>query len=155
MKRLFIILCVFFVVVFLSFIALAQYSKSLSSVSLINNNFTACSLKDNCVNSEALKLSPYYIEALNYGKLNSKELNLIIKKTMKDMSAKLETKNEFYFVYTFSTEFFGFIDDFELKIDQDNKRIHFKSSSRVGHSDFGANKKRVEEFKKRFKTNLP
>ena len=155
MKRFFIILSVLLVLVFLFFIVLAQYSKSLSSITLTNNRFSSCSLKDNCVNSEALNTSPYYIEALNYEKLNLEELVFVIKKTLKEMNGKFERKKDFYFLYTFSSSFFGFVDDFEVKIDQDNKRIDFKSSSRVGQSDFSANKKRVEEFKKRFKNNLP
>jgi uncharacterized protein (DUF1499 family) len=40
-----------------------------------------------------------------------------------------------------------FTDDFELYIDNVEKLLHFRSASRVGHSDFGTNRNRVEAFK--------
>jgi uncharacterized protein (DUF1499 family) len=38
----------------------------------------------------------------------------------------------------------GFIDDVELLYDRKKQLIQVKSASRVGQSDFGANRKRVE-----------
>ena len=42
------------------------------------------------------------------------------------------------------------IDDIEFYIDEENKIIHFKSASRVGYSDLGANRKRMDEIIKLF-----
>ena len=45
---------------------------------------------------------------------------------------------------------FRFVDDLELRIDTDQKRIHLRSASRVGRSDFGVNRKRLERLKNSF-----
>ena len=45
---------------------------------------------------------------------------------------------------------FRFVDDVEFVVDRDAKVIHFRSASRVGLSDFGVNRKRMEEIRKAF-----
>ena len=58
--------------------------------------------------------------------------------------AILITENETYRHYQFTTPLMGFIDDVELLYDRKKQLIQVKSASRVGQSDFGANRKRVE-----------
>jgi uncharacterized protein (DUF1499 family) len=45
---------------------------------------------------------------------------------------------------------FRFVDDVEFLVDRDAKVIHFRSASRVGRSDLGVNRKRMEEIRKDF-----
>jgi uncharacterized protein (DUF1499 family) len=45
---------------------------------------------------------------------------------------------------------FRFVDDVEFWIDEPNRTIHFRSASRVGHSDFGVNRKRMEAIRAEF-----
>jgi uncharacterized protein (DUF1499 family) len=45
---------------------------------------------------------------------------------------------------------FRFVDDVEFFVDQDSKTIHCRSASRVGRSDFGANRRRMEEIRRAF-----
>jgi uncharacterized protein (DUF1499 family) len=47
---------------------------------------------------------------------------------------------------------FRFVDDVEFLVDPDAKVIHFRSASRVGRSDFGVNRKRMEEIRKDFES---
>ena len=44
----------------------------------------------------------------------------------------------------------GYIDDVEFTVDEPGKLIHFRSASRVGHSDLGVNRKRMEEIRRRY-----
>ena len=44
---------------------------------------------------------------------------------------------------------FGFVDDLELRIDPDRARVDVRSASRVGRSDLGANRRRVEVLRER------
>ncbi|HHJ38192.1 MAG TPA: DUF1499 domain-containing protein [Methylothermaceae bacterium] len=55
----------------------------------------------------------------------------------------VESKNN-YLRAEFRSKLFGFVDDVEFLLDRDDKVIHFRSASRVGHSDLGANRKRIE-----------
>lgn len=43
----------------------------------------------------------------------------------------------------FVTGLFKFKDDVSFELDDDAKMLHFRSASRVGHSDLGANRKRM------------
>ena len=44
-----------------------------------------------------------------------------------------------------------YVDDVEFYINEKNKIIHFRSASRIGYSDLGVNRKRMEEIVKMFK----
>jgi uncharacterized protein (DUF1499 family) len=43
---------------------------------------------------------------------------------------------------------FRFVDDVEFLVDRDAKLIHIRSASRVGKSDLGVNRKRMEQIRK-------
>ncbi|MBI1310290.1 DUF1499 domain-containing protein [bacterium] len=45
-----------------------------------------------------------------------------------------------------ATKLFRFVDDVEFLIDTDAGLIHFRSASRVGHSDLGENRRRMERI---------
>ena len=51
----------------------------------------------------------------------------------------------------FITKLFLFRDDVELRLDTDEGLIHIRSSSRVGYSDLGQNRKRVNIIQEAFK----
>lgn len=52
----------------------------------------------------------------------------------------------------FVSSLFGFTDDVEFMIDDRNKKIQLKSSSRVGLYDWGVNRKRIETIRGMFNT---
>ncbi len=45
---------------------------------------------------------------------------------------------------------FRFVDDLELLVDEDASVVHVRSASRVGHSDLGVNRRRIEGLRARF-----
>lgn len=49
-----------------------------------------------------------------------------------------------------TSAWFRFVDDVEFLIDTDAGVIHVRSASRVGHSDLGVNRSRVEQIRKFF-----
>ena len=50
----------------------------------------------------------------------------------------------------FRTAVFRLVDDGVFAIDEGTKTIQFRSASRVGRSDFGVNRKRMESIRKAF-----
>jgi len=52
-----------------------------------------------------------------------------------------------YLKMTFTSALFRFVDDVELEVDESAKVVNVRSASRVGHSDLGANRKRVEAIR--------
>ena len=55
----------------------------------------------------------------------------------------------------FTSRIFRFVDDLELLLDEDARVIHVRSASRVGHSDLGANRRRVEALRRAFESDVP
>lgn len=61
-----------------------------------------------------------------------------------------ETVEGDYIHYTFKTFPIPFTDDVEFLFDDASKVIHYRSASRVGHSDLGVNSKRMAKIVKAF-----
>lgn len=55
----------------------------------------------------------------------------------------------------FTSRVFKFRDDLELIYDAERQVLDVRSASRVGYSDLGANRKRVEELRHRLTDDLP
>jgi uncharacterized protein (DUF1499 family) len=48
------------------------------------------------------------------------------------------------------SSFFGFVDDFEARLDAPNRLIHLRSASRVGYADRGVNRRRLRAVREHF-----
>jgi uncharacterized protein (DUF1499 family) len=65
--------------------------------------------------------------------------------------AKIITETENYLYAEFTSAFWGFVDDVEFLVDESAKVIHVRSASRLGTSDLGANRKRIETIRAKLK----
>jgi len=63
---------------------------------------------------------------------------------------KIITRSENYLHAEFKTAWLGFIDDVEILVSPEKSRIDFRSASRVGYSDLGVNRKRMQDLVTRF-----
>ncbi|MBN1261957.1 MAG: DUF1499 domain-containing protein [Anaerolineae bacterium] len=59
---------------------------------------------------------------------------------------RIVTDTPTYVYAEFRTPTFYFIDDVEFVIDEEAGVIHFRSASRLGYSDLGLNRRRLEEI---------
>jgi len=50
----------------------------------------------------------------------------------------------------FRTRLFRFVDDVQFELDEAKRTIEFRSASRIGHSDLGVNRKRMESIRAQF-----
>ena len=64
--------------------------------------------------------------------------------------ARVVSVNENFIQAEFTSLFFRFVDDAEFFFDERKKIIHVKSASRIGYSDLGVNRRRIENIRKRF-----
>ena len=60
---------------------------------------------------------------------------------------RLISRNENYLHFECRSAVFRFVDDLEFLIDWDQRVAHVRSASRVGYSDLGANRQRVERLR--------
>ncbi|MGD2016471.1 MAG: DUF1499 domain-containing protein [Planctomycetota bacterium] len=68
--------------------------------------------------------------------------------------ASLEVVEPEYLHAVFKTRLLRFRDDFEARLDAAAGVIHVRSASRLGYSDLGANRRRVEAVREAFRTAL-
>ena len=64
--------------------------------------------------------------------------------------ARLVDERPDYLHFEIRTPGLGFIDDVELLADLPARVVHIRSASRVGYSDLGVNRRRVEEIRRRW-----
>ena len=67
----------------------------------------------------------------------------LMKGVIQEVGGEITAEAGAYMSATFTSALFGFVDDVEWRNDSANHTIHLRSASRVGHSDFGVNRKRV------------
>jgi uncharacterized protein (DUF1499 family) len=65
--------------------------------------------------------------------------------------ARFVEESETYWHVEFRSKIFRFVDDVEFLFDREKRVIHVRSASRVGYSDLGVNRKRVEKIRELFK----
>ena len=105
-----------------------------------------CPQTPNCVSSQSQD-PQHRIEPLSY---NSKPTEAMAKlKTVIENQerTKIITETENYLYAEFTSALMGFVDDVEFLLDDSNKVIHVRSASRLGKSDLGVNRKRIETIR--------
>ncbi len=66
--------------------------------------------------------------------------------------ARIIESDAHYLYAEYTTPLMGFVDDVEFLLDAEKGVIHLRSASRLGYSDMGANRKRIEHLRTRLKT---
>ena len=120
-------------------ILLSLKSKSGSALGLIDGTLAPCPSSPNCVSSERGTPPSHRVEPLD----------LAVWEELPDVIVRaggvIITRDKVYIAAEFATPLMRFIDDVEFR--KTNDEVHVRSASRVGHSDLGANAKRVEQLR--------
>lgn len=167
MKLALSIIVVVFTLIALYFFVLGYLSKKDNPIGLMDGRLAPCGQKPNCVCSEypddqshfvlpidlSLELSNSSDAVVPVLKHTPDDIMRTAKQAILALGGQLQTvddKREEYSSYlaaTFQSALFGFVDDVELRFDSNANLLHLRSASRVGHSDFGANLKRIKKLK--------
>jgi uncharacterized protein (DUF1499 family) len=145
MQKLMYIVIALIVVVIIAFFVLGYMSKKGEAPGLQAGHLEACISNDNCVLSETIDGKAATIEPLAFTGDKDQFLTKITG-AIELMQGTIVTQHEDYIAATFTSGIFGFVDDVEFRLTDDNL-LHFRSASRVGKKDFGANKKRIDALK--------
>ena len=116
-----------------------------------NGKFAACASTPNCVNSQATdaahQIDPIRLSMkpeLAWAAL--KQAILTIPKTT------IVTATPDYLYAEFTSKLMGFVDDVEFHLNRDANVIEVRSAARLGESDLGVNRQRVEAIRDQLKT---
>ncbi len=138
---------------------LVNMSKNQKPPGLLSERLAPCPDSPNCVVSEMFEDDSHFIPPVRYPATIAEDSMDLFKQVIQEIGGEITIEEEGYMAATFTSTFFGFVDDLECRIDKTNHTIHLRSASRVGRSDFGANRKRVERistlFHQRINTAAP
>ena len=147
MKITLIVILLLFIAVVIYYFMLGVNSRSGQALGLIDGQLSKCPNTPNCVCSEEGNNGSHYIDPIVMSQRKVSDAANIITQVIHNMDGDVKIENDNYLAATFSSTIFGFVDDFEIRIDSNKNIIHIRSASRTGRSDLGVNKKRIELFK--------
>lgn len=109
-----------------------------------------CPRTPNCVSTQAPAGSSKRMDPIPYtGSLDRARAKLV--EVLRNYPrTRLVREEPGYLKAECRSALFRFVDDVEFVFDDGAKRIHFRSASRLGRSDFGVNRKRMEEISAAF-----
>jgi uncharacterized protein (DUF1499 family) len=122
---------------------------------LIDGAFLPCPGSPNCVSSMETE-GTAFIEPIRYGTLSrGQALDRLLALLKADDNCRIVEQKELqdggmYVRAEYRSKLFRFVDDVEFLLAPESGIIQVRSASRVGYSDMGVNRKRVEELRASF-----
>ena len=125
------------------------FSRRPATLGPSSGRLRPCSNSPNCVSSQAdnlrqtvapLEFSDDPVAAFN-------RLEQIVAATPR---TRIVTRTADYLHAECQTRLLRFVDDLEFLLDAEARVIHVRSASRVGRSDLGVNRRRVEAIRRQF-----
>lgn len=114
-----------------------------------DGKLAACPGTPNCVSSQA-KTARQRVRPLHFSGEPGAAMKRL-KDVVNNMSGTTVIEADQQYLYCeCASRLLGFVDDLEFYCDAGQQVIDVRSASRLGYSDLGANRKRVESIRKKF-----
>ena len=110
-------------------------------IGLVDGKLRPCPRKQNCVKSEEeIKnfVAPFRTPGLSWQE---------IRNAVQQTGGEIKQHEQNYLFAEYKSAVFRFVDDLEIRFDEETETYHVRSGSRSGTKDFGVNRKRVEEIR--------
>jgi len=109
-----------------------------------NGRFAPCRPTPNCVSSQADPADKeHYIAPIAFSGTMPE-----LRRAVESMTRATVISEEGNYLYAeYRSALLGYVDDVELLLDESARLVHVRSASRLGRSDFGVNRKRIEELR--------
>lgn len=114
-----------------------------------DGKFAPCPSWSNCVSSQSVDRE-HAVEPLPFPGTVTGAHEALRNIILSMKRCQIITDTDSYIHAEFTSAVFRFVDDTEFWFDKNAKVIHVRSASRIGHSDRGVNRKRVEEIRARW-----
>jgi uncharacterized protein (DUF1499 family) len=135
-------------IILAALLTILSCASSPPKVQLVDGKLRACPNSPNCVSSESDRASSQ-IEPLAFQGPPEKAWDNL-KEALQEMGGKIQEERDGYLWATFTSRVFRFVDDVEFRMVSTHGMIHVRSGSRVGYSDLGVNRRRVEKMRTLF-----
>lgn len=142
------------ILIIVVFFILIGCAGTMPNLGIENGKLKECPQSPNCVNSQA-KDKQQFIEPIILTSTPLEAKNYILKAVKGFKRSKIVVVEENYIRAEFTSMIFRFVDDVEFYFPEQNSKelvIHVRSASRVGNSDLGVNRKRIEQIRTKLET---
>ena len=127
--------------------------KPPENIGITNGRLAPCPDSPNCVSSQS-EGERHHIAPIAYRGERKAAKEALKQVILEKPGSRIISDGDDYLYAEFKSRIMGFVDDVEFYFPEESI-IHVRSASRVGHSDLGVNRKRIEEIRKRFKRLSP
>lgn len=126
---------------------LARTAAPPSGLGVRDGKLAPCPDSPNCVSSQAdASDSAHYSPPITFSG-DPARVRERLRQVLESRPRVTVLRDEPDYLYAeFRSRWFGFVDDVEFWIDPEAGLIHFRSASRVGYSDLGVNRSRMERI---------
>lgn len=111
-----------------------------------------CPGSPNCVSSQA-EDHDHWIAPLTYLGNDGTVVEDLVRIVEQLPRTRVISRTQNYLYVEFRSALFRFVDDVEFFVEADSGRVHLRSASRVGHSDLGVNRARIELIRRLFQAS--
>ena len=111
--------------------------------------FAPCPKTPNCVSTQATD-EKHEIDPIAFSGTKAGAKKRLLKIIHSLSRTRVIADSEDYLLVEFTSRILRFVDDAEFYLGQEDALIHFRSASRLGYSDLGANRKRMETIRSQF-----
>lgn len=128
---------------------MAGCSGAVPNIGVNNGKLMSCPQTPNCVSSQAID-EEHFIQPIRYKGTQQAAQDRLLLILKSEKRVKILTIEANYVRVEFTSALFRFVDDAEFYFTEEKAGetvIHIRSASRVGYSDFGVNRKRIEQIR--------
>ncbi|MEM8530999.1 MAG: DUF1499 domain-containing protein [Chloroflexota bacterium] len=153
MKRLLIVVGVLAVAVVGFILAVRSYKPPTpENLGATNGQLAPCPDSPNCVSSYATD-PEHAMDPLPLTGSASEAQDQLSQIVMSMPRTEIVVNEPGYIRAEFRSQIMDFMDDVEFYIDEEAQVVHFRAAARLGRSDLGVNRQRMEEIGTAFATN--
>jgi uncharacterized protein (DUF1499 family) len=128
---------------------LGFFSRKPSNLGVVNGRLADCPATPNCVCTQGGD-PEHHMESLHFSGSPEEAMERLKTIIANVPRSKIITADARYIHAEVTSRLFRFVDDVEFLMEPDTKTIHFRSASRVGRSDLGVNRQRMEDIRQKF-----
>jgi len=125
--------------------------KRPTNLGVNNGKLAPCPSSPNCVSSQS-EDTLHKIEPLTFNTSAAEAMANLRKVIESQERTTIISESPNYIYAEFKSKIVGFVDDVEFYLDEAAKVIQVRSASRLGQSDLGVNRKRIETIRAAFDT---
>lgn len=117
-----------------------------SEATFSTGQLAPCEDRPNCVSTQSASKT-HAIVPFTYSKSLQDAMNSLRQEVLKMPRSSLVKIEGAYMHFEFRSRVIQAIDDVEFYFDDQTKTVQFRSATRLGHSDWGENRKRMEQIR--------